>query len=387
MSSVRSSLPRWWVALPWLASCAGAAAPGAPPGTAAVGEATESPVTEQAVCGAAAVPALQVSAGVEPPEVGLGTIASVRIEGAGADGAALAAELSPAVGERLDPGKVRADLERLWGSGRFEDIAVMAHSGVDGLELVYQVRPRLPVGQVFLRGTEHLSDHRVSDAVQVHSGERFDPADLRWSRVLLRQAYVRAGYWFAKVEAKQLRADAVHLCLEVDEGPKVTIESWTYPGAKRFSDSELRAQTDTQDGTVNTPGGVYRPDTWTIDALRVLALYYDHGHVSAQLAEPQLEFSEDRRRLQVQVAVEEGPVYRVGTISFSGDALVAGQDYPSAVHTKSGDVFARTKLMEDMARIRELHEQVNTWTPAFEVTPNTTVDSAKAVIHIDFQLQ
>jgi outer membrane protein insertion porin family len=116
-------------------------------------------------------------------------------------------------------------------------------------------------------------------------------------------------------------------------------------------------------------------------------MYYDNGFVLSQVAKPDVAVAPDRRTVAVTVRIEEGAQFRVGKISFSGDALVAGQKYDSAITTKTGEVFSRTKVMEDLGRIREFHEQTGSWTPQFEVTPVTQVDTDKSVVHIDFQLR
>ncbi len=167
----------------------------------------------------------------------------------------------------------------------------------------------------------------------------------------------------------------------------MTIAAWTFEGVKLLGEEQLRALMDSRDGTVNVNGGIYRPDVWRADAARIQALYYDNGFVMSQVASPEVTVAPDRRTVAVSIRIEEGLQFRVGKVTFSGDALVAGQRYDSAVQTKSGEIFSRTKVMEDLGRIRAFHEQTGSWTPQFEVAPVTQVDTDQSVVHIDFQLR
>jgi outer membrane protein insertion porin family len=344
-------------------------------------------VTEDRVCDAEAFKPLRVSAGTPPPETARGPVTEVIIDGFDGKQDELRATLSSGPGEPVNPSKVAKDIETLWATGRFQDISVELRTTGSGTSLAFVVSPRPTTGKLFFRGVEQLAKHQVDTAVQLEPGEPFDPQQLTHTVARLKEAYVAAGYWFATVEAHELRTDALHLCLQVQEGTKVTIDQWLFHGAKLVNDEQLRALMDSRGGTVNVADGVYLPKVWGVDTLRIQAMYFDNGFLTAKVGAPELDVSQDKRKVTVTVRVEEGVVYRVGKIRFSGDALAQGQPYGSAITTKSGDVFSRSKVLEDLARIREFHEKTGTWTPQFEVTPVTRLDTDKSLVDIDFQLQ
>lgn len=370
----------------WLAACAGPAASLPPPSPPPRSPAS-TPITEQAVCAAAAPRAVRVTAGRELPELGGDEIAAIRVRASEPHAERARSLISSRVGTRIDPSVVRADIEKLWALRLFEDIAVEASVGDDGLVLTYLLEARPPTGKLFFRGVTSLPAHTLDDVVQLRPGEPFDPRELAWTQLMLAEAYQAAGYRFVKIEPHQLRDEQVHVCLEVDEGPRVTIATWSFEGARQLSESELRQAMDTRDATVNVKGGVFRPEVWEVDALRILALYYDRGYVEAQIGEPQLVHSDDRSRLDVTIPVAEGRAYRVGSVSFSGAALAAGKDYASVLTLRSGETFSRSKAMEDLARIRAFHEAVSGFTPQLDVTPITQLHPDRGVVDIDYQVQ
>ena len=344
-------------------------------------------VSEETVCEAEALKPLRAAAGTPPPEEVTGPVADVIIEGLDGKQGQLRATLSSRPGERLDPDKVSADIEKLWATGRFEDISVEARTSGGGTILAFVVAERPTTGKLFFRGVHQLPKQQVEDAVQLRAGELYDPQQLTFTVARLREAYSAAGYWFATVDVRELRTDALHLCLRVKEGAKVTIDQWSFEGIKLINEEQVRALMDSRDGTTNVPGGVYRPEIWERDALHIQAHYWNNGFILAKIAAPDVDISEDQRKVTVTIRIDEGVVFRVGKISFSGDALAPGQHYASAITTKSGEIFSRAKMMEDLARIREFHEKTGSWTPQFEVIPVTQVDTDKSLVHVDFELR
>ncbi|MBW2457780.1 MAG: hypothetical protein JRI68_24965 [Deltaproteobacteria bacterium] len=386
MSTVTLTTAALFIGCSLMAGCGGTPTP-QPKGPPPKPQARPAEVSEATVCDGDELTPYRVSAGKPLPEPVPGPVVDVTLEGIDDGNQDVLKLVTSRAGAPLAPAKIRADIEKLWATGRFEDVSVEARTSPKGLTLVFVVVPRPTTGKLFFQGIAQLPKHQVDDAVQLHPGKPFEPQQLTFTQTRLRDAYAGAGYWFAKVETRQLRTEALHLCLKVDEGPKVTIAAWTFEGVKLLSEEQLRAQMDSRDGTVNNSGGIYRPDVWGADAARIQALYYDKGFVLSQVASPDVSVAKDRRTVTVTIRIQEGVQFRVGKVTFSGDALVAGQRYDSAVQIKSGEVFSRTKVMEDLGRIREFHEQTGSWTPQFEVTPVTQVDTDKSVVHIDFQLR
>jgi len=92
--------------------------------------------------------------------------------------------------------------------------------------------------------------------------------------------------------------------------------------------------------------------------------------------------SEDKARLTVTVGVHEGPLYRVGAIGVEGDLVADLPRYTALLQSKTGDVFNRSRVVEDIERIRALHKEAGQ--PFIEVTPRTELDTAHAVVNVTF---
>ena len=80
-------------------------------------------------------------------------VAGIRFEGVTfGPHDAIVTNLTQTTGEPLDPQKVRADLRRLYASGRYRDISVSGETGANGFTLTYAGVPRYYVGRVEVNG-------------------------------------------------------------------------------------------------------------------------------------------------------------------------------------------------------------------------------------------
>ena len=82
-------------------------------------------------------------------------VVDIRFDGVTFDTSnTLLGELTQKAGQPLDPNKVRADLRRLFASGRYRDIEVSAETNGSGITLVYGGTPRFYVGRVEIDGVQ-----------------------------------------------------------------------------------------------------------------------------------------------------------------------------------------------------------------------------------------
>jgi outer membrane protein insertion porin family len=82
----------------------------------------------------------------------------------------LLSDLTQKAGQPLDPEKVRADLRRLFASGRYRDIGVSGVAADGGLTLVYAGTPRYYVGRVEIHG---VNQERLTSLLEFAT--RLDP--------------------------------------------------------------------------------------------------------------------------------------------------------------------------------------------------------------------
>jgi outer membrane protein insertion porin family len=338
----------------------------------------ERELARRRACSAPALPPAAEQAELPLPDPPLERIAGVEVLGVVRVPPELVkSTIGSKPGQRLDPERLADDVHKLWQLEVFDDVRVGWRRKRGGLWLSLSVRERPLIGELFSQGpAEQLEE------LGLGSGSLYEPARLHRRARDLERSLISAGFRQARVSLRGApRAGRIDLCAVVEPGPRVTIERLEFVGNQRLTAAELRAQMQTEGGTINTPGRTYRAEVVERDLLLLHALYYDRGMLEAQVV-PRVR--ETERALQIVFEIDEGPVFRIGTLSFSGQLAVSRQRYRELLGARSGEVFSRQRMLEGMDRISALHHALGR--DDLDVEPRTKLHSARGRVDIELEL-
>jgi outer membrane protein insertion porin family len=130
-------------------------------------------------------------------------------------------------GQPLDPDKVRADLRRLFASGRYRDISVSGVPTGNGLTLIYSGIARYYVGRVEIDG---IAQERLASllefATKLDPGTPFSESQIPAAVDGVKQSMQQNGYFQGQVQATTSRDDfghQVHVTFKVKLGPQARV--------------------------------------------------------------------------------------------------------------------------------------------------------------------
>lgn len=268
----------------------------------------------------------------------------------------LRAAIFTRAGQPLDEERVAADVRRLDALEVFSQVVAETEPTPGGVRLRFAVEERRLVGRVDYRGIEALP---LGRHVPLREGELFDEARVHRAAQGLEDHLVESGHLDARVRSHTRRfAEAVDVCFSVEAGPRYTLAELVPVGNLSVPSSELAALVDDHDGEVNRPGAPFRADLLGPARLRIHALYYDRGFLDVSLGEPRVVRDERSRTLRVEWPIQEGTVYRLARVTFSGKLRGPEQRYRELLGVAPGQVFSRARIAEGVERIREYHEKL-----------------------------
>lgn len=205
---------------------------------------TTNPNAPQGVPQASKVPSAQTPAGAEPSSAtvtnplsplptSIWTKAGVPVTGVRFEGVtfgphdAIVNQLSQKTGETLDPQKVRADIRRLYASGRYRDISVSGETNANGLTLIYAGVPRYYVGRVDVNGVqqERLAS-LLEFATKLDPGTPFSESEIPAAVDGVRQSLQQNGYFQGDIQVATTRDDVNHqvnVTFTVKQGPQARV--------------------------------------------------------------------------------------------------------------------------------------------------------------------
>ncbi|NUP08561.1 MAG: hypothetical protein HOW73_21135 [Polyangiaceae bacterium] len=285
---------------------------------------------------------------------------------------------------------IEADVRALFGTGRFDDVAVNEEeavvdppSGADGarekaVDIVFVVKERARISKVDVTG---VNDPAVLKRIEElpEPAVWLDPSWIHIRASWLTFALEEEGFRHAKVSfdvtPPKNGTSAVHFA--VTEGPRVTVGALKFPGLKVAKEEMFRER------LALAPGQIAPRDAIEHDAFVVSAALYDVGLIDCRVR-PDVTESADKKTVDVVFNVEEGPVYKLGSISITGEGKLADGAYASILkELKKGAPFSRIKLLQAQDAIRALHEKKGV---PRAIEPETNVDPKTRTIDLKLWL-
>lgn len=139
----------------------------------------------------------------------------------------------------------------------------------------------------------------------------------------LEESYREKG--FTQVQVEPVKAEEstgqTEIEFKIQEGRQTSIKRILFPGRKRVSKSTL------QDALLLKKSGVFSasyfdPAFLEEDRKRLETAYYNLGYRDARVGTPTLAYSPLGDRVTITIPIEEGVLYRLGNVRFSGNTVL-----------------------------------------------------------------
>lgn len=273
---------------------------------------------------------------------------------------------------------VRADFQRLWETGFLDDLRIEADdyhfaNGVVGKLITYHMEERERIRAVAFSGSDVVSrtdiDERLRErGLELRLDSFLDRGRLARARSVVRELLVERGYADADVGVKVNEVAGgpklVRLDFVITQGPRIAIRDVEFVGnaaiADRALETTLKANRPQSLLSVLRGTGRYNAEKYAEDAQEVVDYYRDRGYVDVRVGEPELrplDASSDSstRWVQLRIPVSEGRRYRLGTLSFDGNQIVAGDVLRTLFKTAEGDWYSQRVFREGLQKAREIY--------------------------------
>jgi outer membrane protein insertion porin family len=236
----------------------------------------------------------------------------------------------------LVPGQVVGfrDVQRaiaaLFKTGQFDDVKAEFRAGEDKFVLAFTVKERPILEKWVVRGAERISPSDVRDRVKVVEGKAIDRAGIARARAAIDSMYKAQGYYAARATVTELPQpnNAVRIVFDVNEGNRVAISQVKVEGNNQFSDQEVVKQMATQpEGFFWWQKGRFEDARLEEDVReRLPAFYGERGYIDFQVRSDSLTMDSTTGKAVLNLAVEEGKPYYVGTFEINGNRYFSREE-------------------------------------------------------------
>ena len=238
-------------------------------------------------------------------------------------------------------------IRKLFATGKFADVYVYRQDEADGTRVVINLREFPRVRSISFRGNDRIKEKDLREAFPVNIGQFSNPAAVRRDLQPLRDLYFEKGYFNVAVTTDSTLVDAGNmqdLVVSITEGRQVKVGSITFKGNRFLSSSEL-AGAMKQGTTGFLRSGTFKKKQFEEDEELVIAYCRNHGFLDAAITDKQLNFSDDRERLEIVVEISEGEKYYVGDVRWQGNTVLDDLAVASRVLLQKGRVFKEDEYL------------------------------------------
>ena len=318
-------------------------------------------------------------------------------------------------GDPFDEQTLHRDFMALWNSGRFDDLRIEREPGKQGWIIRFVVVERPVVRTIKYEGNKSVSVSDILDRfkdkkVGLVVESQYDPNKVQRAKVVIQDLLAEHGHLSASVDPQIRRVppSSLEITFKINEGPKVKVGNIEVTGNSVFSDKQvIRAMKNLHPLGIphsilfeNLFAKTYDPSKLDEDKSRVQNFYQEHGYFTARVTDstvtmrktggqgihiPLFHPNKPGTAADVNITVEEGKLYRLNNITFSGVKFFRT---PEALMTplfgmSKGDVFSTAKLRKGLENMRKLYGNFGyidfVAEPSFDPQPDGKMDMSLSV--------
>ncbi|TAF67513.1 MAG: outer membrane protein assembly factor BamA [Cytophagales bacterium] len=282
-------------------------------------------------------------------------IASITVTGANfLDPNAIVSISGLKVGDKIRiPGDALSEaIKKLWKQGILGDvkIAVVKTEGTKVyLNIHLSERPR--VVKYTFTGVRKSETSTLNDKIGIIKGKTLSDVLLKNAQNNIKKYYKNKGFHNVEVNIEVVAdsstkiTNGAWLKVNVDKKNKVKIEKILITGNSAIKTKKVKKKLK---GTKEAKGFSFRvskylPDKYEEDKQKLIAFYNTKGYRDARITYDSV-YSVNRKRLNVQMNIEEGKKYYFRNISWEGNYLYSDETLDKVLGIKKGEVYDVEKL-------------------------------------------
>ncbi|MBN2281529.1 MAG: outer membrane protein assembly factor BamA [Candidatus Marinimicrobia bacterium] len=265
-------------------------------------------------------------------------------------------------GRMVDYADISDAVRDLWELRIFSDVQIKMDKATDaGIFLIIQVQEYPRCGKVEITGNKKISDTKIKEEVYIVPGKVLSPFLLGEISRKIKELYKEDGYLLADVENIITDTDKEHikdLEIKIKENKKVRIDEIVFEGNTAFSDRKLRSAFDKtkERFLLLFRLGKFDKNEFEEDKKLLRTFYRSHGYRDMEIINDTISYSEDKKKLQMKLFINEGNLYRYRNISFTGNTLYDDDILLASLGLKKGDLYNQEEFEKGMyERIQSLY--------------------------------
>ena len=251
-------------------------------------------------------------------------------------------------GDRVNDVTIANAIRALYATGLFDDIKVSQNADT----LVFAVVERPLISKVEFKGNKLIPKEALDEGLKkmgIAEGEVLKKSALQTIETELEQQYMQQGRYDAdvKVVTTARPNNRVDLSIEFVEGKAAKVVDINIIGNTVFKETEIKqafAVKESAWSSIVTRNDRYAREKMAASLEALRALYLNKGYINFNITNSNLNLSEDKKNIFIEVSVEEGEEFKFGQTKFLGDALYKPEELKVLQIYKDGETYSQEKV-------------------------------------------
>jgi outer membrane protein insertion porin family len=282
---------------------------------------------------------------------------------------------------------IKEDVRRLYRTGLIRDVRLLTKTSAQGVHLTFEIFERPTINTVRFIGNRMFLDNKLTKQSDLRGGDALDIFAIEDAKRKIEELYHEKGHPKAHVTILEgNKPDQRNVVFYIDEGPREKIAKIEVVGndPRLATDARLKTQLQAKDKLTNwLYGGDYVPKAIDADVQQLISYYRNLGYFQAT-AGRQIEYDESGHWVTLRFIVNEGPRYRIGSISIQGNNRVSSPTLQPLLTIQNDDYFNRGELSTVLDSLKELYGKLGFIYST--VTPDIRFKEVPGELDIVFQI-
>jgi len=252
------------------------------------------------------------------------------------------------VGDKMNQGKVSEIMKALFSTAQFNDIQV----GKDGNALLISVLERPSISAIELDGNKALKSEDLLKGLEgagIAEGQVYKRSTLNGMKSELVRQYASQGRYGAGVEIETINKprNTVELKIIIDEGKSAKIKKVNIIGNEVFSDSDLMAGFELQEGkwySFLSNKDKYSKEKLKGDIENLESFYLDRGYLKFSIESSQVSVSKDKKDVFITLSISEGVQYTIDEVNVIGDMPIEEKMYTPILDGLKDQIYSQAQI-------------------------------------------
>src|SRR5437667_1320491 len=263
------------------------------------------------------------------------------------------AQMRTKVGLPYSDTVAETDIRALYNTGQVQNVRIFGQPESDGVKVIVAVQTRTMLNEIQIDGATRISPKKLRKNLGVKLNTPLREEDLEKGREKIMETYQAHGFNDVEVTFRVEAIDAIRgtsrAVYTVNEGIKGSVSTVRFEGNTHFSDRVLRKQMKTRQKTLFSfvdKSGRLDETQLQDDLQKVREFYQNHGYIDVAVRDV-TKGRTSSGALQIVIAIDEGPQYHVGKLSFVGYKATTEQKLRGVVKMKEGAVYSAKAIKDD----------------------------------------